>query len=337
MIKRTNVNTEIKARVKRPIVRRPVAAANIDFDDTLNQYLTDISRTPLLAAEQEAELAKAIVAGARARSRLHDLAANATHSGASSERERLTRVMEEGEKARHKLIESNSRLVISIAKKYRNRGVPFSDLIQEGNLGLMRAAEKFDYKRGFKFSTYATWWIRQSISRALADQGRMIRLPVHASDKVNRMGSIAQRLEQELGRPATLIELAKELETTPEKVARLMERARAPLSLDTPIGEAGEGTLGDLIPDDPTFSPTERVGRTLLSEEVQGVLSSLTPREQEVLSLRFGLNDGHARTLDEIGAELGKTRERIRQIEVQALRKLREPILARNLHGYLEN
>lgn len=302
-----------------------------EIDDTVNQYFAEIARTPLLSAAEETEAGKAMVAGRRARARLR------SPELGSLQRRRLNRIVREGEQARHKLIEANSRLVISIAKKYRNRGVPFGDLIQEGNLGLMHAVEKFDYKRGFKFSTYATWWIRQSVTRAIADQGRMIRLPVHASDKVNKLGLVSRDLEQELGRPATAAEIADRMGTTPYKVERLQERSRQPLSLDLPVGEEGDMTLSDFIPDDPTMSPPETVTRHLLGEQVRKALTTLTPREVEILSLRYGLNDGQARTLDKIGDELGLTRERIRQIEIQALRKLRHPQLTRELHGYLEN
>src|SRR5512143_2007800 len=224
-----------------------------EIDDSVNQYFAEIARTPLLSAEEEIELGKTMATGRRARARLRQ------PSLSSVERRRLDQLAEEGDQARRKLIEANSRLVISIAKKYRNRGVPFGDLIQEGNLGLMHAAEKFDYKRGFKFSTYATWWIRQSVTRAIADQGRMIRLPVHASDKVNKLGLVSRELEQEMGRPATAAEIAARLGTTPYKVERLQERSRQPLSLDLPIGEEGDMTLSDFIPDDPTMSPPEMV------------------------------------------------------------------------------
>ncbi len=302
-----------------------------EIDEALTHYMQQIAKTPLLKAEQEAELGKAMVAGRRARARLRNRQVR------SGERQKLERIVEEGELARKKLIEANFRLVISIAKKYRDHGVPFSDLIQEGNIGLMRAADKFDYKRGFKFSTYATWWIRQSVTRSIADQGRMIRLPVHAAEKVNKIGSISRRLEQELGREPTTEELAEEMGAPTQKVKSLMQKSQQPLSLDSTIGKEGEITLGDLIPADLTLSPTEAVNSHLLGEDVRTALSALSPRESQVLSLRFGLEDGRGKTLDQVGEELGYTRERIRQIEKQALNKLRHPDLTRKLHSYLEN
>ncbi len=302
-----------------------------ELDDTITQYLERIAQTPLLKPEEEVELAKAIVAGRRARAKLFRARAR------SADRAKLEETVRAGEAARKKLIEANFRLVVSIAKKYREHGVPFADLIQEGNMGLMRAVEKFDYKRGFKFSTYATWWIRQSVTRAIADQGRMIRLPVHASDKVNRLGSVSRQLEQELGRQATADEIAEELGMPTVKVERLMERSQQPLSLEMPVGAEGDAMLKDLLPDDPSLSPTETVNHHLMAEELRGAMECLSAREAEVLSLRFGLKDGQSHTLDEIGDELGYTRERIRQIETQALHKLRHPELIGKLRTYLEN
>ncbi len=302
-----------------------------EIDDLLNQYMKEIGQTPLLKAEEEVELSKAMVAGRRARARL------IKPQSSSQERKRLRETIRKGDEARDRLIKANSRLVISIAKRYRNHGVAFSDLIQEGNIGLMRAVDKFDYKRGFKFSTYATWWIRQSITRAIADQGRMIRLPVHASDKVNRLAEISRQIEQETGRKATPAELAKKLGTTVAKVENLIERSRQPLSLEKQLSTETESTLGDLIPDEEGISPSESVDRRLMHEDVATAMSSLTPREAEVLSLRFGLTDGQGRTLDEIGEKLGFTRERIRQVEMQALRKLRSLGDTKHLHAYLEN
>ncbi len=302
-----------------------------EIDDLLNQYMKEIGRTPLLSAEEEVELAKAMVAGRRARAKL------VKPQSSSGERTRLQETIRKGEEARDRLIKANSRLVISIAKRYRNHGVSFSDLIQEGNIGLMRAVDKFDYKRGFKFSTYATWWIRQSITRAIADQGRMIRLPVHASDKVNRIAEISRQIEQDTGRKATSAELADKMGTTVSKVENLIERSRQPLSLEKPLSGETESTLSDLIPDEEALSPSEAVNQRLLSEEVANAISSLTPREAEVLSLRFGLHDGQGHTLDEIGEKLGFTRERIRQLEMQALRKLRGLNKVEHLHAYLEN
>lgn len=302
-----------------------------EIDDTLTQYLRQIAKTPLLKAEQEIEFGKAMAAGKRARARFNRARKN------SSERARLEHIIAAGDEARQRLIKANFRLVVSVAKKYRDHGVPFSDLIQEGNIGLMRAVDKFDYKRGFKFSTYATWWIRQSVTRAIADQGRMIRLPVHASDKVNRIAAISRRIEQESGRTPTTEELAKEMGTSSLKVERLVQRSQQPLSLEMTLGEEGESTLSDLIPSDAVPSPTDTVTHRLMGEDVRKAMSVLTPRETQILSLRFGLEDGQGRTLDQVGEELGYTRERIRQIELQALAKLRHPQLTTKLRSYLEN
>jgi RNA polymerase primary sigma factor len=309
--------------------RTPNFAAEID--DAVSQYMAQIAKTPLLTAEQETELGKKMVAGRRARKQLFKSPTS------SMERRRLEEKVREGEAARKQLIAANFRLVVSIAKKYVNHGVPFLDLIQEGNLGLIRAADKFDYKRGFKFSTYATWWIRQSVTRALADQGRTIRLPVHAFEKVSQVAGKAQQIEQETGRKATTEELAEQLGMAPQKIEKLMERSQQPLSLEMAVGENGESTLGDLLTDESAPSPTESVTRHLLQEEVKQAMDQLSPREAQVLSLRFGLEDGQARTLEDIGAELGYTRERIRQIETQALAKLRHPLHSRKLRSYLES
>ncbi len=303
----------------------------IEYDDSVSHYLTQIAKTPLLTAEEEAELGKKMVAGRRARTRLFK------SPSSSMERKRLEEQVSAGEQARKKLIAANFRLVVSIAKKYVNHGVPFLDLIQEGNMGLIHAADKFDYKRGFKFSTYATWWIRQSVTRALADQGRTIRLPVHAFEKVNRVSGVAEHIEQETGHRATTEEIAEELGTTPQKIEKLMERSQPPLSLEMSVGEDGESTLGDLLPDQAELSPTESVTRRLLREEVKQAMDELSEREAQVLSLRYGLEDGRARTLEDIGTELGYTRERIRQIETKALAKLRHPRYSRKLHSYMEN
>jgi RNA polymerase primary sigma factor len=244
-------------------------------------------------------------------------------------------VIHTGEAARKHLIEANLRLVISIAKKYRDMGVPFADLIQEGNAGLIHAVDKFDYKRGFKFSTYATWWIRQSVARAIADQGRLIRLPVHRWEKINRMRRISQELAQELGRKPTTGEIADALKISPFKLERLLNNAQMPLSLELPIGEDADATLGEFIPDEETLSPDESAVRQQARQDIARMLTTLSPREQQVLQLRFGLQDGRARTLEQVGAVMGKTRERIRQIEAKALRKLRHPSRSRRIRGYL--
>ncbi len=286
-------------------------------DDFLGLYNRAISNNRLLTAAEEAELGKAMDGGRRARARLH-------HRQVSpAERKRLSKVVHVGEEARTRLVQANYRLVISLAKKYRERGIPFGDLIQEGNIGLIHAADKFDYKRGFKFSTYATWWIRQAMTRAVADQARTIRLPVHMYDKVNTMSRVSQQLMQELGRPPTPDEIAKVLGMTPRQVRRMIKAARKTVSLDKPVGEEGDASLGDLIADDLAPEPDASAVRRILREEMRAALESLTPQEERILQLRFGLKDGHTRTLEEVGNIVGLTRERIRQIEVKALRNLR--------------
>ncbi len=301
------------------------------LENALSLYGQTIAQNPLLKGEQEAELAKAMDSGRRARTRLHGRQAR------SADRKRLEKLVAEGEKARKKLIEANFRLVISIAKRYAKRGVPFSDLVQEGNIGLIHAADKFDYRRGFKFSTYATWWIRQGVTRAIADQGRTVRLPVHLWEKVNKMTRASQELQQELGREPTRAELARALKTTPAKVERMMRIAKEPTSLDTPVGEEGEVSLGDFIADEEALEPHDAAFKRILKEEMARALDSLTPNEARVLQLRYGLNDGEANTLEEVGDKMGYTRERIRQLEIQALRKLRTLSQDKKLPGYLLN
>jgi RNA polymerase primary sigma factor len=313
------------------------AAAKEDFDlsaigidDTVSLYLKEISRIPLLTAEQEIEYARAMETGKRARYRL-----NKNHV-TSGERSRLEAKIREGELTRQKLIKANFRLVVSIAKKYIGRGVSFLDLIQEGNIGLIRAVEKFDYHRGYKFSTYATWWIRQAITRAIADQGRTIRVPVHMCERINKLTRVSRQLVQELGREPTSEEIAKELNTTPRKVERIIKISQRPLSLEMPVGEEQDSHLGDFIPDEMTLGPTDAASHQLLREQMEEVLTSLSPREGRVLQLRFGLKDGKSHTLEEVGKKFGVTRERIRQIEAKALRKLRHPSRSRKLRDYLE-
>ncbi|NLK43278.1 MAG: RNA polymerase sigma factor RpoD [Tissierellia bacterium] len=276
----------------------------INVDDPVRMYLKEIGKIPLLTGDEEVELAK----------RMH----------------------EGDEIAKKKLAEANLRLVVSIAKRYVGRGMLFLDLIQEGNLGLMKAVEKFDYKKGFKFSTYATWWIRQAITRAIADQARTIRIPVHMVETINKLVRIQRQLVQELGRDPTPEEIGKEMGMEVEKVREIMKIAQEPVSLETPIGEEEDSHLGDFIPDDEVLAPAEAATFTMLREQLIDVLDTLTPREQKVLRLRFGLDDGRARTLEEVGKEFEVTRERIRQIEAKALRKLRHPSRSKKLKDFLE-
>jgi RNA polymerase primary sigma factor len=302
----------------------------IGIDDTVSLYLKEISRIPLLTAAQEVEYARGMEIGKRARYRL-----NKDHLS-PNERTRLEGKIREGELYRQKLIKANFRLVVSIAKKYIGRGVSFLDLIQEGNIGLIRAVEKFDHHRGFKFSTYATWWIRQAITRAIADQGRTIRVPVHMCERINKLTRVSRQLVQELGREPTSDEIAGELNTTSRKVERIIKISQRPLSLEMPVGEEQDSHLGDFIPDDSTLGPTDAASHQLLREQMEDILTSLSPREGRVLQLRFGLKDGKAHTLEEVGRKFGVTRERIRQIEAKALRKLRHPSRSRKLRDYLE-
>jgi RNA polymerase primary sigma factor len=303
----------------------------IESDDTISLYLKEVSQIPLLTPEEEIELAKAIKRGERARRRLE-------RSGdklSPEKRAALEAQVAEGEEARKKLTRSNSRLVISLAKKYIGQGVPFLDLIQEGNMGLMKAVEKFDYRRGHKFSTYATWWIRQSITRAIADQGRTIRVPVHMNDRIRRLYRVARRLEQELGREPSIEELAAEMNLPLDKVERIIEISQRPLSLEKPVGEEKDSELGDFIEAQDIPDPVDEATQELLREDIEKLLTSLTPREARVLELRYGLADGHSYTLKEVGEKFGLTRERIRQIENEALQRLRHPQRSRKLRDYL--
>ncbi len=313
-----------------PAAKEDFDLSAIGIDDTVSLYLKEISRIPLLTAEQEIEYARSMETGKRARYRL-----NKNHVTVP-ERTRLEEKIRDGELSRQKLIKANFRLVVSIAKKYIGRGVSFLDLIQEGNIGLIRAVEKFDYHRGYKFSTYATWWIRQAITRAIADQGRTIRVPVHMCERINKLTRVSRQLVQELGREPTSDEIAKELNTTPRKVERIIKISQRPLSLEMPVGEEQDSHLGDFIPDELTLGPTDAASHQLLREQMEEVLTSLSPREGRVLQLRFGLKDGKSHTLEEVGKKFGVTRERIRQIEAKALRKLRHPSRSRKLRDYLE-
>jgi len=299
-------------------------------DDPFVLYLREISRYPLLTAQEEVDLARRMERGQKARQRL-------ARGGLSpAEKERLDRVVRDGDAAREHLIKANSRLVISVAKRYVGRGVPFLDLIQEGNIGLMRAVGKFDYRRGYKFSTYATWWIRQAVSRAVADQGRTIRVPVHMHDQIRRYAETRRRLSQETGRDPTLEEIAEAMDMPVRKVQRIQRAAQLPLSLETPVGDDGDALLGDFIRDETSEAPVDVAVRDLLRESLNEVLESFDPREVRILKLRFGLDDGRTHTLEEVGRKFGLTRERIRQIEAEALHRLRHPRHRRRLQGYLQ-
>ncbi|OGO23181.1 MAG: RNA polymerase subunit sigma, partial [Chloroflexi bacterium RBG_16_51_16] len=287
--------------------------ANIDTDDTIGLYLKEVSRVPLLTAEEEVRLAKRIEHGRMAREEL------AHGNVAPRRRAELRRLIEDGWEGREHLITANSRLVISVAKKYMGRGVPFLDLIQEGNIGLIRATKKFDYRRGHKFSTYATWWIRQAVTRAIADQGRTIRVPVHMGDQINKLLRVQHQLTQRLGREPSVEELAVALDVPPKKVENMIQVARRPLSLETPTDDEEDSVLGDFIEDDEAPPPDDTATYNLLREHLGEVLNGLPPREVRILQLRYGLLDGQAYTLEEVGRKMGVTRERVRQIEAQAL------------------
>jgi RNA polymerase primary sigma factor len=305
--------------------------SGIASDDTVGLYLKEMARVPLLSNHEEVTLAKAIRRGRDATKTLRRLRPSSTRR-----RAKLEFYVNEADLAREHLIKANTRLVVSIAKKYIGRGVPFLDLIQEGNLGLMKAVEKYDYLRGFRFSTYATWWIRQTITRAIADQGRTIRVPVHMSDRIRRLYKAARQLEQANGRKPTPEEIAEELELEPRKVQWMLKVSWRPLSLELPVGEDEDAELGAFIEDESTPSPTQSVQDRLLREKVEEVLSTLSPREARILRLRYGLVNGRAYTLEEVGRKFGLTRERIRQIQGKALRRLRHPRRSRVLRDYLQ-
>ena len=303
--------------------------SQIEIDDSISLYLKEIGRVPLLTAEEEVSLAKRMEKGRDSRKHLTQ--------GIDDweERERLLWFVRDGQAAQEHLIKANSRLVVSVAKKYVGRGVPFLDLIQEGNIGLIRAVKKFDYRRGYKFSTYATWWIRQAVTRAIADQGRTIRVPVHMYEQINRLTRTSRQLVQELGRDPTTEEIANQLGVTPRKVEHIMRVSQRPLSLEMPVGEEEDSYLGDFIEDEDADAPGDAAGQQLLREVIDEIFQSLTPREVRILQLRFGLVDGYCYTLEEVGKKFGVTRERIRQIEAQALSRLRHPSRSRKLRDYL--
>jgi RNA polymerase primary sigma factor len=296
--------------------------------DTVGLYLKEMSAVPLLNMEQEVSLAKRIEAGKKARRNL-----NKTLAGAK--RAALEAVVEDGRLAREHLIKANTRLVVSVAKKYMNRGVPFLDLIQEGNLGLMKAVSKFDYRRGFRFSTYATWWIRQTITRSIADQGRTIRVPVHMIDRIRLLYKTAHMLEQQLGQPPSVEELAAAMKEGVDKIDWMLRVSWLPLSLESPVGDEEDSELGMFVEDESSPSPSQAAYRNMMEQKVHEVLATLSPREARILRLRFGLENGRYYTLEEVGEKFGLTRERIRQIEGKALRRLRHPLRARQLREYL--
>jgi RNA polymerase primary sigma factor len=306
-------------------------------NDPVRMYLKEIGKVPLLTAEQEVILAKAIEEGEAATAQIEAVDATANGKGPNLEElQELRRVERHGQLAKKKLIEANLRLVVSIAKRYVGRGMLFLDLIQEGNLGLIRAVEKFDYTKGYKFSTYATWWIRQAITRAIADQARTIRIPVHMVETINKLIRIQRQLLQDLGREPTPEEIGREMEFTPEKVREILKVSQEPVSLETPIGEEEDSHLGDFIEDSDAVVPVDAASFILLQEQLDSVLHTLSEREKKVIQLRFGLTDGHPRTLEEVGREFGVTRERIRQIESKTLSKLRHPSRSQKLRDYLE-
>jgi len=311
--------------------------------DPVRMYLKEIGKIPLLTAEQEVMLAKRIEAGTHAAERL-GLRADpdgVLHEEAAArlspdECTNLQAVVIDGEMATRQLTEANLRLVVSIAKRYVGRGMALLDLVQEGNLGLIRAVEKFDYTKGFKFSTYATWWIRQAITRAIADQARTIRIPVHMVETMNKVLRVQRQMLQELGREPTVDEVAAKVELTPDRVRDIQRISLEPVSLETPVGEENDSSLGDLVPDDTAIAPATAAARALLTEAIEEALEELNDRERAVVRLRFGLDDGHVRTLEEVGREFGVTRERIRQIESKTLAKLRHPTRSQRLRDYLE-
>ena len=315
----------------------------VSVEDPVRMYLKEIGKVPLLSADEEIELAQKMEAGSVAVEKIPLLKERLAETGDEQEKEEIQAEIkalqldvDRGSDAKKRLAEANLRLVVSIAKRYVGRGMLFLDLIQEGNLGLIKAVEQFDYRKGYKFSTYATWWIRQAITRAIADQARTIRIPVHMVETINKLIRVSRQLLQELGREPTPEEIAEEMKMPVERVREILKISQEPVSLETPIGEEEDSHLGDFIKDDNVPVPADAATFTLLKEQLEEVLGTLTEREQKVLTLRFGLEDGRARTLEEVGKEFNVTRERIRQIEAKALRKLRHPSRSRKLKDYLE-
>ncbi|WP_336314053.1 RNA polymerase sigma factor RpoD [Iamia majanohamensis] len=322
---------------RRPVPKAPSPDRSSGAGDSVRIYLREIGRVPLLTGPEEVDLAQRIEAGAAAASQLADLsAADGLDALGFAERRRLERTARDGEEAKSQLIQANLRLVVSVAKRYVGRGMQLLDLIQEGNLGLMRAVEKFDWTKGFKFSTYATWWIRQAITRAIADQSRTIRIPVHMVESINKVHRIQRQMLQELERDPTVEELAEKVDMAPTRVREILRIAQDPLSLDSPVGEADDSNLSDFIEDLQAEAPADAAARTMLVDAVVEAMSELNEREQQVVRLRFGLEDGQSRTLEEVGREFGVTRERIRQIESKTLAKLRHPHRSQKLRDYLD-
>ncbi len=322
------LEAEEKPKAKETVSEVPLS--EIASDDTISLYLKEMARVPLLTAEEEVSLSREYEQGRMAQQCLKN-----DPSLTEDERDELYKIFQRGEGARAHIIRANTRLVVSIAKRYLGQGVPFLDLIQEGNLGLIKAVEKFDYHRGHRFSTYATWWIRQAITRALADQGRVIRLPVHLSDRIRKVYQVAQQLEQDWGRQPTPEEIAEELALPPQKVQWMLKVSQRPLSLEKPVGEEEDSELGSFIPDDEAPTPSDTAYHRLLQDKLGEVLTTLSPREARILRLRFGLHDGRSYTLEEVGQKFGLTRERIRQIEHEALDRLRHPSRSRQLRDYM--
>ncbi len=308
----------------------------ISIDDPVRMYLKEIGKVPLLNADEEINIAIRMEKGEEAKQKLEGGVGDDGNPLTDEEKKTLQAAIDDGTKAKQLLAEANLRLVVSIAKRYVGRGMLFLDLIQEGNLGLIKAVEKFDYRKGYKFSTYATWWIRQAITRAIADQARTIRIPVHMVETINKLIRVSRQLLQEYGREPTPEEIAKAMGISEAKVREIIKIAQEPVSLETPIGEEEDSHLGDFIPDDDAPAPAEAASHALMREQLWDVLNTLTPREEKVLRLRFGLDDGNQRTLEEVGREFKVTRERIRQIEAKALRKLRHPSRSKKLKDYLE-
>ena len=322
---------EIEESPEEEIVDPNTLVDSFGIDDPVRLYLKEIGKVNLLTSEEEIELAQAMQAGSAAKEQLEDPEADLDEESIQE----LEKLAKQGEKAKQRLAEANLRLVVSIAKRYVGRGMLFLDLIQEGNLGLINAVEKFDHTKGYKFSTYATWWIRQAITRAIADQARTIRIPVHMVETINKVIRVSRQLLQELGHDPTPEEISEEMNMPVDKVREILKIAQEPVSLETPIGEEEDFHLGDFIPDEDASEPSEAASFTLLKEQLVDVLSTLTPREEKVLKLRFGIEDGRTRTLEEVGKEFNVTRERIRQIEAKALRKLRHPSRSKKLKDFL--